>query len=583
MADELAAITGMDPSEAAGFLEMAGGSLDMAVSMYFEMQGGGGGGGALSDLPSTGPPGPGSAAHKILFGDGAVPDAWLEQGFEFSSAAQSRCGLVQGKNGPCGALAALNAEVIAHLECPMPDVAVGPEALCAAMAKILCRCATDGKVVLASWAGEVGGELREDVVEGTDVSSVALALMAVVASLMGRGGCCLLCYSCVLTRGVDTVRSEACLDGGGVPLVSGPFALCGTELVSLMLCGVARCNVSAYEALSGGKVSWRTRGAVGLLSADELDSGVPLADELKSPSKPVWVVHGGDHFTVLWHPIDDARARAKARVNALFAEFSAQGLAPNEAAARAVECASDEARAEAAGGTAACGTSAPTSSAGYVDVCHWNGLPPSRALGWLRLRGCGSAYEHAPAAPAVHTPTSWRLTLGEVDSVVQAAAADKKAAPGAWREHTYEIALVSAAAVEEDHATAERPADAPPPLRLDPGAPPPAGAAWRCASCYGTRFKTMCFGENASPAGEVCKFCGRSKEAAGWTLWEHYRRLPAPLQRRIDRMSGPKILKTLRTRWPEAEVSVFAGEGRAVEVALGTSACPPGKCLIPSA
>merc|ERR1711924_457566 len=76
---------------------------------------------------------------------------------------------------------------------------------------------------------------------------------------------------------------------------------------------------------------------------------------------------------------------------------------------------------------------------------------------------------------------------------------------------------------------------------------------------YQTRFKTMCFGENAAPSTRICKFCGRSQADAGWTIWRHYAELPEPVQRRIDRASAPKILSVLRTRWPRCQVSVLTG------------------------
>ena len=47
-AEELSAVTGMPSTEAAQFLEMAGGNLEDAVALYFEM---GGGGGAADDVP----------------------------------------------------------------------------------------------------------------------------------------------------------------------------------------------------------------------------------------------------------------------------------------------------------------------------------------------------------------------------------------------------------------------------------------------------------------------------------------------------------------------------------------------------
>lgn len=278
MADMLAAITGMPAEEAAGFLEMAGGNVEQAVSMYFEMQGGGGGGFQAPAAPS-GPPAR-NPAHQVMFGSSPVPPAWLDQGFEFSTDQTSACGINQHKNGPCGALAAVNAEVIAQLNCPMPSATVDDATLCAALARILWRCATGsdhGKVVLASWAGgEVGGEVTTESLEHADREGVAAKLLPLVtSSLRGRGGCCLFCYSCILSHGADKVKSEAALDGGGAPLVSGPFSLCGTELISLMLHGCARCNVGAYDPASGAKVTWRVAGDIGLISADEVSAECP--------------------------------------------------------------------------------------------------------------------------------------------------------------------------------------------------------------------------------------------------------------------------------------------------------------------
>ena len=609
MADMLAAITGMSPEECAGFLEMAGGDVETAVSLYYSMQDGGGGGGGGTTQPSAGggatpaSAGPTSPAHRTLFGTGAVPDAWLDQGFEFSSDANSACGINQHKNGPCGALACVNAEVIAVMKCPMPNTPVPDVALASALARILWRCAGGGPIVLAKWVAEPGGDIAEEPLDAAsvgDADALAQALLPQVpTSLRARGGCCLFCYSCILTHGVDKVAAEAAMEGGATPLVSGPFSLCGTELISLLLCGVARANVGAYGAGGGKKVSWRVPGEVGLISADEIESGVPLADGLKSPTLPVWVLHGGDHFTCVWHPSNGPAAvqqRLQGRVQAIFAAMTSAGGggSPNEVAVAAFQRAREEAQADP--------TNLPTSGDGYFDLCHWNGLPPSRGIGWLRVRACGSdATAAAPGAPEVHTPTHWRLTVGEVESIVQAAADDKKRAPGVWKDHKYEISLVTARVAEDDKASPERPAGAPPPLRLEQGPKPPAGAAWRCASCYSSRFSTMCFGENPSPAGEsacalpapvqvlrpdagLCKFCGQTQEDAGWTRWMHYAELPEALQRRVDRMNGPKILKTLRTRWPAAEVAVFPGDTRAAaEAELGSAAFDPKRFHVPAA
>ena len=53
----------------------------------------------------------------------------------------------------------------------------------------------------------------------------------------------------------------------------------------------------------------------------------------------------------------------------------------------------------------------------------------------------------------------------------------------------------------------------------------PVEGPWRCASCYATRFKTMCFGQNDADATN-CQHCGLVKSEAGWSLWMHYDDLP---------------------------------------------------------
>ena len=100
------------------------------------------------------------------------------------------------------------------------------------------------------------------------------------ANLFKRpGGVLLLCYSAVLTRGVDEVKTDAAMDGGSTPLVCGPFALCTTDLMGLLSVGMARGNVSAYNG-DGLKISWRLPSDFKLISRDEID-GRPLADELR--------------------------------------------------------------------------------------------------------------------------------------------------------------------------------------------------------------------------------------------------------------------------------------------------------------
>ena len=99
-----------------------------------------------------------------------------------------------------------------------------------------------------------------------------------------------------------------------------------------------------------------------------MGSGVPLQDALKSPRHPVWVLHAGDHFTLLF--------------------------SPRPFAAAAVE-----------------GSAAAAGSTG-IELLHFNGLLPAgprmAALRVVALRGC------APPAPDSPQQTHFRKEAGEV-------------------------------------------------------------------------------------------------------------------------------------------------------------------------
>jgi len=493
MADELAAITGLSLVEAASYMEMAGSSLDQAVSLFFDMQGGG----SMPDVAMQETSGPAfSPAHVALFGSEIAPVSWSQQGFEFSTDPAQASGLVQHKNGPCGVLAVVNALLISQAGCPQPTCVFDDGALSSVLAKILVRCARGGKVTVANGDGLEASNLPAD-------EAVVTQHLQGNANLFKRpGGVLLLCYSAVLTRGVDEVKTDAAMDGGSTPLVCGPFALCTTELMGLLSVGMARGNVSAYGG-DGLKISWRPPSDFGLISRDEID-GRPLADELKTPRCPVFVLHGGDHFTVIW----------------------------------VVGAETD-----------------------VLECWHWNGLPPSRGMFRVQLRGASLA--PPKPAPDVAVQTHWRVTVGELESIVQADPEHKKLRPGAWRTHSYELALVTAEVEAEDQSN-PRPDGVPAPIKFDQGEAPTG--SWRCASCYQTRFKTMCFGENQSGT-TTCKHCGRLQSDVGWTIWRQYSQLPKKIQRRIDRAFGPKILSVVRTRWPEAELAVFdAASGAMVDI-----------------
>ena len=501
-------MTGADETAASMYLEMAGGNLEIAVCIFFDGGDGGGSGAALQPAPAAEAAAAeedaqGAATRALLGSSGsAFPAAWLDQGL---AAETERGELVvsQRGNGPCGVLAAAHALAITLARARGCD---GATALRLAAATMIATCGgAEGpsRAKVARWAGEAGGRLEVDACEA---DAAAVAALLADDRLCGRGGVVLLCYSCVLSRGVATVAADAAVDGGSLPLVYGPFHLCTTELLNLVLFGAARGDVGCYGG-GGGRTAWRGAAAtVGLLSLDEVESGVPVADELKSPSGDAWVVHGGSHFTTLWAKRDG-------------------------------------------GGD------------GGLAFFHWNGLRPNRRLTELRLAPATLA--RPPPSPETWRPTRYRLVVGELESVVQAHPEDKRARPNAWRGHRYELALATQAHVDDDAGTPPRPAGTPPPETFAVGAPPAPGAKWRCAACYKDRFRTMCFGENA-PNSEgdpdpPCRFCATPRSLAGHTIWRRFDDLPAAAKRRVDRNSGPKILAVLRTRWPDAELLLQEG------------------------
>jgi hypothetical protein len=221
--EQLVGITGLPEQEARGFLEMAGGSVEAAMGLYFSMAG------AEGDADFGEPVGAADEAasmdwelpvwHGLVWPAGALPAAWVEQGFAFSGFAHDRLGIPQPMNGPCGVLAALHGrvvaqEILAQRAAAAADVAApgfGPgwevtdAALARALGAVLVDCAgAGGEVQLAAWVGPVGKAVTTSALPAAEV---AAAVEEQIESFKDRGGCLLLVYSAVLSRGEAAVRA----------------------------------------------------------------------------------------------------------------------------------------------------------------------------------------------------------------------------------------------------------------------------------------------------------------------------------------------------------------------------------------
>lgn len=256
-------------------------------------------------------------------------------------------------------------------------------------------------------------------------------------------------------------------------------------------------NVGAYKASDGTKQDVPA-GPVGILSSGR--AGVPIADGYMNPKRPIWLLHGGDHFTLLFGTDETA----------LEAETKAT-----------------------------------------TTLYHWNGLPPAGPR--MATITLGRGAKAAAPAPEKHEESYVKPWKGEIDSIVQADPEDKERRPNEWTTWRYEVALATG---EENGGEGVVRADEPTLFAQGDAEP---GKAWRCASCYHNRFKTMCFGMNDQGA-EACQHCAKPRSQCGWTIWLHFSQLPHGWQANVTQHYGPKIVTLLATKWPGGDIQYEGDE-----------------------
>eukprot|EP00931_Biecheleriopsis_adriatica_P053737 TRINITY_DN31529_c0_g1_i1.p1 TRINITY_DN31529_c0_g1~~TRINITY_DN31529_c0_g1_i1.p1 ORF type:complete len:547 (-),score=103.60 TRINITY_DN31529_c0_g1_i1:111-1619(-) len=495
------------------FLEMAGGNVETAVEIYLSSQDGGGG-----DVPmefaDTAP-----AAAMDTGGDAppwwnviwpakeAPPEAWRLQTLDCGSEGGWKGGIPQPKNGPCGVLAVVHGFVLAEQHAQASsDIEVSAQAVAKAITDIVLRCrAEEGGVVRLARPkkkGEYGPECELEVNEFTDAAAAAAEVQARIADFQGPGGVIDLVYSAVFTRGIDLVKEEALSEGGELPLVPKAFNcwLCSMELMSLLMRGRAHGNVGAFHADGSKNLSWEGFNTVGILSRKEKEQGIPIADALKTPKSPVWILHGGDHFTVAWT------------------------------------------------------RSTPSAEPGAKFTLHfWNGLPPGGPRhAELSVNAVKGAVTGVQAAPKFYKPEP-----GEIDEVVQADPEDKKSLPGQYRLWRYEVML---AWDRPDLQGEPRPEGEPAEPKYDQeDSRYQRSGPWRCRLCYDRRFQTMDFSLVPAESPEKCTKCEKPRKECGWSLWVPFAELPPKRQAVVMDQHAKKIEPILWTKWPSAEIVDSAG------------------------
>jgi len=495
----LVAMTGLSAEEAANLLEAAGGDVETAASLFLD-----GGAAPSSPTPAAIPAAdvvPQPEFAKIMWENpkGALPASWKQQGLSYTGPA---C-IVQGQNGPCGVIAVvqatagalwmdeLEAEGITEIDC---EQKLPSTCFIRALARIIGRCSPSERDVcrVARWEGEPGNStIAVTTAQKGELESV---VAGAIETFLGPGGAVLLVYSCILTRSVEIVTKDMSSGDASGLLVEGPFSLCSYDLIGLLLRGVADRNLFAFNDITRERTTWTPDG-VGFLSLEE-QSVSPVADALKTPTRPVWVLLSSDHATVAFAPSNFA---------------STSPVSP--------------------------ATAPPSSS---FPLAHWNGLAP----GGPRLsRLVVSAPDGvAPPAPDEMVPSYRKPQDGEIDGIVQADASDKERWPEEWTRWRFEVVL----AKEDPDETAPPPET--PPKTFPQGDPTPG--PWRCRACYATRYETYCFGMNEG--GEVCQYCAKTRQECGWSIWLRYDELTPGWQRTATARHAPRVMSLLQTKWPNA-------------------------------
>jgi hypothetical protein len=81
-------------------------------------------------------------------------------------------------------------------------------------------------------------------------------------------------------------------------MIEKPNYICNTDLMILLMSGKANGNVGAFDAIGNSFYISTKELGIGLLSSAVYESKIPINDGLLSPEMPVWILHGGDHFSV---------------------------------------------------------------------------------------------------------------------------------------------------------------------------------------------------------------------------------------------------------------------------------------------
>eukprot|EP00644_Phytophthora_capsici_P012343 jgi/Phyca11/121901/e_gw1.46.162.1 len=263
-------------------------------------------------------------------GDGFSTDddwqRWHRQGFEFQALEGFPLGLVQGHGGPCGVLAAVQAEMLRiflflrhrsasnsinmdlqqlmQQERLAEDESLRLQLLAEAMASLLTQCVGgDGAVRVVVQDTNEGTALtyRESIVNvptklaDTPPQDLVGLLLREMPTFCSPHGVINFIFSVLRTKSVATVREEM---DDPTNVLTGAYGHCTQELLNLLLTGKAVSNVFDGSVPMGDTGLFLHGVRVGYLTQLEALRYCQVGSYYKSPQFPVWVLGSSSHFSV---------------------------------------------------------------------------------------------------------------------------------------------------------------------------------------------------------------------------------------------------------------------------------------------
>ena len=295
---------------------------------------------ALFPSPSSAPPvaitqAEAQQLRTVTFGNtptnpsASFSQSWKQQGFYYTSHTALPYGLVQRDGGPCGLIAAVQAEVIRELlwsewrtvrSIVEVSEADQQRAMVHALATMLWRAGGGKQAKIAttgsknssssSSSGNVKNYKADGITEcllihtATSYQSLCSLLYHNLAQFLHphSHGLILILYSLCLSRTLTSVISD--FDYEGCVLI-GQHAYCTQELVNLCMTGQAVSNVfDGNKSMDGmvmkGIAVANSSSGVGFVSLFEHYGYVEVGNVLKFPKFPVWIVCSESHYSVLF-------------------------------------------------------------------------------------------------------------------------------------------------------------------------------------------------------------------------------------------------------------------------------------------